>query len=242
MNKNRLMGEREGWLCTFDVQGLIHMKHILQHFEKADPVMAEIMRTSKLKPRKRNTDDRFEYLALTILYQQLSTKVADVISGRFKGLFQTPSLSRGETSLPEGKNKALGIFPTPGEILEVPDEKLRAVGISWAKVGYIRDLADKVQSGEVKLEKLEELEDEAVIVELTKVKGIGRWTAEMFLMSALGRPDIFSFGDLGLQTAIKKAYSFKTLPSKRTMQRISKHWSPYRTHAARLLWASLDNE
>ena len=200
------------------------MRHILQHFEKADPVMANIMRRHKLKPRKRNTEDRFEYLALTILYQQLSTKVADVISKRFRALFTSE------------------LFPLPKKILKVPDEKLRAVGISWAKVKYIKDLAEKVASQQVNLEVLDQLTDEEVIVELTKVKGVGRWTAEMFLMSALGRPDIFSFGDLGLQTAIKKAYSFKTLPSKRTMQRISKHWSPYRSHAARLLWASLDNE
>ena len=215
------------------------MKHILQHFEKADPVMADIMKRHKLKPRKRNTDDRFEYLALTILYQQLSTKVADVIAGRFKAIYQplpSPPQSGG------GDRRNAGAFPKPEEVLKTPDEKLREVGISWAKVKYIKDLADKVQSREVELEELEKLEDEAVIAELTKVKGIGTWTAEMFLMSALGRPDIFSFGDLGLQTAIKKAYGFKTLPSKRTMQRISKRWSPYRTHAARLLWASLDNE
>jgi DNA-3-methyladenine glycosylase II len=200
------------------------MKRIHKHFQGADPVMADLMRRHPLKPMKRNTENKFEYLALTILYQQLSTKVADVISKRFRALFNSEQ------------------FPEPRKILKVPDEKLRAVGISWAKVRYIKDLANKVHRGEVALDNLHAFTDEEVIAELTKVKGIGRWTAEMFLMSALGRSDIFSFGDLGLQTAIKKAYGFKGLPSKRTMQRLSSKWSPYRTYAARLLWASLDNE
>lgn len=200
------------------------MKHIQKHFDMVDPVMADLMRKHPLKPRKRNTEDRFEYLALTILYQQLSTKVADVIAKRFTALFNS------------------GGFPEPRKVLKISDEKLRAVGISWAKVRYIKDLADKIASKQVNLAVLDQLSDEGVIIELTKVKGIGRWTAEMFLMSGLGRPDIFSFGDLGLQTAIKKSYGFKNLPSKRTMQRLSKKWSPHRTYAARLLWASLDNE
>jgi DNA-3-methyladenine glycosylase II len=200
------------------------MKHIQIHFEQHDSVMADLLRRHPLKPRKRNTEERFEYLALTILYQQLSTKVADIISKRFRALFKSEQ------------------FPEPKKILKVSDERLRAVGISWAKVTYIKDLANKVHRGEVALDNLHTLTDEEVIAELTKVKGIGRWTAEMFLMSALGRPDIFSFGDLGLQTAIQKAYGFKKLPSKRTMERLSKKWSPYRTLASRVLWASLDNE
>ncbi len=215
------------------------MKDVLRHFEVADPVMAEIMKRYKLKPRKRNTDDRFGYLALTILYQQLSTKVADVISGRFKAIYQP--LSSSPLARGEDRTNA-GAFPKPEEILKTPDEKLRAVGISWAKVRYIKDLAEKVASKHINIETLEQLSDEEVIAELTKVKGIGRWTAEMFLMSGLSRPDIFSFGDLGLQTAIKKAYGYKKLPSRRTMLMLSKKWSPYRTYAARLLWASLDNE
>ncbi|MBP9686347.1 MAG: DNA-3-methyladenine glycosylase 2 family protein [Candidatus Doudnabacteria bacterium] len=215
------------------------MQKIQEHFKVSDPVMVGMMRTHSVKPRKRSTKDRFEYLALTILYQQLSTKVADVIAARFLALFQplpNPPLSRG------GGTAAPRAFPTPQDILKTPDEKLRSVGVSGPKVKYIKDLAEKVASKQVRLEILHELSDEEVITELTQVKGIGRWTAEMFLMSALERPDIFSFGDLGLQTAIKRAYGFKQLPAKRTMERLSKKWSPYRTHAARVLWASLDNE
>lgn len=186
--------------------------------------MAGLAKKHKIGGSRRPTENRFEYLALTILYQQLATKVADVISKRFRALYKTKT------------------FPKPAHILKTPDDKIRAVGISWAKVTYIKDLAHKVHYREVKLDHLHYLSDEEVIEELIKVKGIGRWTAEMFLMSALARPDIFSFADLGLQTAIKKAYGFKKLPSKRTMLRLSKHWSPYRTTAARLLWASLNNE
>ncbi len=200
------------------------MDKITAHFEKVDRIMAGLARRHKVKKSRRPTENRFEYLAHTILYQQLATKAAAAISKRFAALFHAKA------------------FPKPATVLKVSDAKLRNVGISWAKVKYIKDLAEKVEKKEVKLEKLEELEDEAVIAELTKVKGIGRWTAEMFLMSALERPDIFSFGDLGLQTAIKKAYNLRKLPSKQTMQRLSKKWSPYRTTAARLLWVSLDNE
>lgn len=214
-------------------------KAIVNFFEQSDPVMAQLLRAHPLKVRKRNTRNRFEYLALTILYQQLSTKVADVIAGRFRALF--PPLSNPPLSGGRDKTEA-SVFPTPEILLSTPDEKLRGVGISGSKVKYMKDLAEKVASGQVQLETLHELSDEEVIAELTKVKGIGRWTAEMFLMSALERPDIFSFGDLGLQTAIKRAYGFKKLPARRTMERLSKRWSPYRTHAARVLWASLDNE
>lgn len=200
------------------------MQKVIRHFEAVDPQMAELARKHKLKPSRRPTENRFEYLALTILYQQLSTKAAGTIAGRFRALYKTKD------------------FPKPAQILKTPDEALRGVGISWSKIKYIKDLAEKVQKKEVELEEIEELEDEAVIAELIKVKGIGRWTAEMFLMSALGRPDIFSLGDLGLKTAIKKLYGYKQLPSDRTILRHSRLWSPHRTTAARLLWASLDNE
>ncbi len=198
--------------------------NLLAHFEQVDPTMAGLLRRHVLPPRKRATKNKFEYLALTILYQQLSTKAAGTIAARFRALFKTKE------------------FPTPQQVLKTPDGVLRSVGVSGQKVRYIKDLADKVTSKHIHIETLEQLLDEEVIAELTKVKGVGRWTAEMFLMSALNRPDIFSFGDLGLRTAIQKAYGYKALPSVRTMQRLSKKWSPHRTHAARVLWASLDNE
>lgn len=199
------------------------MKQAITHFSKTDPVMADLAKKFKVSGSRRPAENRFEYLALTILYQQLAGKAADAIAKRFRALY------RGSE------------FPSPKRVLHTPDDLLRGTGISWPKVGYIKDLANKVHTGEVQLEEIEKLEDEAIIAELTKVKGIGRWTAEMFLMSALARPDIFSFGDLGLQTAIKKAYGLRKLPSKQKMDQISKKWSPHRTYAARVLWVSLDN-
>lgn len=211
-------------VAVFDFITIMTSKKMCDFFEKVDPVMTALAKKYKIKPSRGPTENRFEYLAHTILYQQLSTKAAAVISKRFRALF------KGAT------------FPKPEKILKLSDEKLRGVGISWAKVKYIKDLAEKVASKQIDIANIHRLSDEDVIAELTKVKGIGRWTAEMFLMSALARPDIFSFGDLGLQTAIKKAYGFRKLPSLRTMQVLSKKWTPHRTLAARVLWASLDNE
>lgn len=193
------------------------------HFKKTDPVLAALAERFTPSAWRRPIDNRFEYLALTILYQQLAGKAADAIAKRFRALYRTKH------------------FPTPKRILNTPDEVLRLTGISRSKIRYIKDLALKVHSKEIDIENLDALEDEAVITELTKVTGIGRWTAEMFLMSALTRPDVFPFGDLGLQTAIKKAYRLRTLPSKQKLTQLSKKWSPYRTHAARVLWASLDD-
>ncbi len=200
------------------------MRNITAHFNRVDPLMARLAQKHKVKKSRRPIGNRFEYLALTILYQQLSTKAASTIAERFRALYKTKE------------------FPKSAQILKTPDEVLRGVGISWSKIKYIKDLAQQISSKHINIEILEQLSDEEVITELTKVKGIGRWTAEMFLMSALGRPDIFSLGDLGLRTAIKKAYRYKKLPSDRTVLRHSKLWSPYRTYAARVLWASLDNE
>jgi DNA-3-methyladenine glycosylase II len=119
---------------------------------------------------------------------------------------------------------------------------MRDQGISWAKIKYIKDLAQKVVDHEVDLVQIETLSDEEVIIALTKVKGIGRWTAEMFLMFALARPDIFSTGDLGLKRAIQKLYGLKVEPDEKKLLQLSKKWSPYRTYAARILWRTLDQK
>ncbi len=124
----------------------------------------------------------------------------------------------------------------------MPDAKLRSVGLSTAKVKYIKDLAVKVQKKEVLLYKLEKMSDEEVIEHLVQVKGIGRWTGEMFLMFALQRPDVFSHGDLGLRNAIQKLYKFKKAPTQKQIEKIVSKWSPHRTLASRYLWKSLDNE
>jgi DNA-3-methyladenine glycosylase II len=197
----------------------------LQHFKTTDPVLFSVSLT--VRPfegtARHKVEDHFFALCGEIIGQQLSGRAADKIFERFVKLFP---------------NKKV----TPEFTLTIQEEKLREIGTSWAKARYIRDLAQKVLNREVHLEKIRKLMDEDVIAELTKVKGIGRWTAEMYLMFTLGRPDVFSFGDLGLQNAIKKVYKLKNKPTIKLMERLSKKWVPYRTYAARILWASLDNK
>ena len=122
----------------------------------------------------------------------------------------------------------------------MPDEKIRSTGPSWSKVSYIKNIARAVVSGNLDLQKINEKSDEDVIVELTKIKGIGRWTAEMFLMFTLGREDIFSYGDLGLRKGIMKLYGYKKEPTVKQMEKLTNRWKPYRTYAARILWRSLE--
>ena len=133
--------------------------------------------------------------------------------------------------------------PTPAEILEDEPEELRAAaGLSRAKVGYLRSLAEHTLSGELELERLNELDDDTVIVELTAVKGLGVWTAHMFLMFHLKRPDVLPVGDLGIRRAIERAYELDGLPDAVAMEEIALPWRPHRTLACRYLWRSLANE
>jgi DNA-3-methyladenine glycosylase II len=159
-----------------------------------------------------------------IVGQQLSVLAARAIYGRLTARF-------GERP------------PTPGEILADDPEELRAAaGLSRAKVLYLRSLAEHVSSGELELELLDSLGDEEVVAELTAVKGIGLWSAQMFLMFHLDRPDVLPVGDLGIRRAIERAYGLIELPQPAEMERIAEPWRPHRTLACRYLWRSLDNE
>ncbi|HSX48957.1 MAG TPA: DNA-3-methyladenine glycosylase, partial [Candidatus Saccharimonadales bacterium] len=166
--------------------------------------------------------DLFEHLVDAIVSQQLSVKASETIFGRFKKLF--------------GKSKK---FPTPSQILKMPDEKIRGAGLSNAKVKYVKSLAHFVESKELDLVNLKNLDDESVIVELTKVKGIGRWTAEMILIFGLRRTDVFSLGDLGLRKAVSNLYGV-SIDDIKKIEEISLKWSPNRSVAARYLWKSLN--
>jgi DNA-3-methyladenine glycosylase II len=152
--------------------------------------------------------------------QQLSGKAADTIFNRFKALFPNGLL--------------------PETILKEADEKLRGVGLSNAKTKYIKDLAQRVLNQDLHLHSLVEMKDEEVIAELVKVKGIGNWTAEMFLIFTLQRPDVYSLGDLGLTKAVMKLYGYKEKPTADQLLKHSKIWSPYRSIASRALWKYLD--
>lgn len=193
---------------------------IKKHFERVDPILFAVI--AKVPPVTASaSDDYFYSLSEAIINQQLSGKAGDTIWKRFLTLF------------PKGKL-------TPERVLVLPDAKIRAIGTSWSKITYLKSLATYVKENKLHLTKLKDMIDEEVIRELTQVKGIGPWTAEMFLMFTLGREDVFSYGDLGLKNAIKKLYKFKKDPTRKQMEKLAENWSPYRTWAARILWRSLD--
>jgi len=127
-------------------------------------------------------------------------------------------------------------------VLATPDERLRAVGLSSQKLGYVRDLCRRIEEGQLPLEVLERMEDEAIIEALTQVKGVGRWTAEMFLIFRLQRPDVLPVGDLGIVKAVQRAYKLRKAPSPDRLTRIGEAWRPYRSVACWYLWASLNND
>lgn len=195
---------------------------ILAHFRNNDSHIAALIETIPLEeiiPRK--PDEFFVSLCREIIGQQLSGRVADIIYGRFEKLFSRKSVQ-------------------PGALLSVSDAILRATGMSWSKVRFIKDLSRKVDAKEVDLLKLSGRDDAGVIAELVKIHGIGPWTAEMFLIFTLGRPDVFSYGDLGLRRGIQMLYRMKKEPSLAVMKRLTKRWQPYRSYAARLLWRYKD--
>lgn len=202
-----------------------------KHLSLADPILGAAISQIKIDENRKPNKNHFRSLVESIVSQQLSVKASDTIFARFVELF-----------VKSGDIKTARSFPKPDQILKMPDTRLRKVGLSGSKVKYIKDLAKKVHEKEVQLNRLHKMSDEEVIEHLVQVKGIGRWTGEMFLMFSLARPDIFSHGDLGLRNAIKKLYGFKEAPTTKQIEKIVTKWSPYRTLASRYLWRSLDNE
>ena len=166
--------------------------------------------------------DPFRALVSAIISQQLSTKAAATIKARLDGRAGGPL--------------------TPRRVAAIDDESLRGVGLSRQKIAYIRDLCNRVSSGELALDRLEAMTDEAVVAALTSVKGIGRWTAEMFLMFRLHRPDVLPLGDLGIIKAVQRAYGLRKVPSSDRLTKLGEQWRPYRSVACWYLWASLDNK
>lgn len=167
-------------------------------------------------------EDAFIALTHSIISQQLSTKAADTIAGRFNALFQGS--------------------PTPAAVARVEDGQLRAVGLSSQKIRYMRDLCARIADGSLPLHAVNELPDEDVIQSLTQVKGIGRWTAEMFLMFRLHRPDVLPVDDLGILKAVQRAYGLRKMPRAERLTKIGEPWRPYRSVACWYLWASLETQ
>jgi DNA-3-methyladenine glycosylase II len=188
---------------------------------RRDPVLAPVIR----KHRGRSLLDTpsmepFPALVRTITAQQISTKAAATIHGRLVAL------------MPRGV--------TPAAMLKLTDDQLRSAGLSRQKTSYLRDLAVKVQSGELPAHTLHELDDEQVIEAIVKVKGLGRWSAEMFLMFRLRRPDVLPVDDLGIAVAMQRLYGLRKRPKPERMRKIGEVWRPYRTVACWYLWRSLE--
>jgi 3-methyladenine DNA glycosylase/8-oxoguanine DNA glycosylase len=167
--------------------------------------------------------DHFTALVRAITGQQLSTKAAATIFGRLVALMSDGLL-------------------TPAALAAVSDEQLRTVGMSRQKAAYFRDLSEKVTSGALPLDSLDAMTDDEVIAALTQVKGIGRWSAEMFLMFRLHRPDVLPVDDLGIVNAVKNVYRLRKKPTSERIRKIGEAWRPYRSVASWYLWRSLDNE
>jgi DNA-3-methyladenine glycosylase II len=199
------------------------------HLRDADPVMREVIDSiaqlgARGGRRGVSPDDHYGALVRAIVGQQLSAKVAAVMNERLLERYG-------------------GRPPTPAEVLaEEPEELRAAIGLSRMKVVFLRSLAEHVVDGSLELERMSSLPDEEVIAELTAVKGIGEWTAHMFLIFHLDRPDVLAVGDLGVRSAVRTAYGMVELPSPAELEEIGEPWRPYRSTACRFLWRSLDNE
>lgn len=180
-----------------------------------------IERVGPCRFRVSDGGSHFDAVVRSIVYQQLSGSAAATIHSRLIALYG-------------------GSTPAPALLLAMTDELLRGAGLSRQKISYLRDLAERVEAGDVPLDLIHQLDDDAVIEALTRIKGVGRWTAQMFLMFRLGRPDILPELDLGVRKAIQVAYRTRGLPTTERVHRIGKCWAPYRTIASWYLWASID--
>jgi len=195
------------------------MQKAVNHLKKSDPILRAII--ERVGPcRMEFGPPEFSSLAESIVYQQLNGKAAATIFQRFAALAGEPLTAEG--------------------ILRLTDEQMRSVGLSKQKAAYLKDLAKKTAVGLLDFARLPDLSDEEVIKHLTQVKGIGVWTAHMFLMFTLKRPDVLPTGDYGVQAAIKKHYKKRKLPKPHIMEKIAKPWAPYRSVACWYLWRSLD--
>jgi DNA-3-methyladenine glycosylase II len=199
----------------------------VEALRRSDPVMRRLIDEhgplDEEERRRGRPLEPYGALVRSIVGQQLSTKAARTIYERLIELFG-------------------GKTPSPAELLAADPEDVRAAGLSRPKVSYLRSLAEHVQSGELELARLSELPDEEVSAQLTAVKGLGQWTADMFLIFHLGRPDVLPVGDLGVRRAVERAYGLAEIPDAAKLTEIAEPWRPHRSLASLYLWRSLDNE
>ncbi|HET8586403.1 MAG TPA: DNA-3-methyladenine glycosylase [Candidatus Limnocylindria bacterium] len=200
----------------------IHRPALL-HLRQADPVLGGIIdRVGPCRLEARRTGTHYDALVRSIVFQQLSGKAARTIHERFRAIY------------PRRR-------PRPELVLATSDTVLRAAGLSRQKIGYLRDLSARVADRSLPLAHLGRLPDDAIIEHLVQVKGIGRWTVQMFLMFRLGRPDVLPELDLGVQNAIQRAYGLRKRPTPKEVLRIGEPWRPYASVASWYLWRSLEN-
>ena len=193
------------------------------YLRKVDPVLGEIIaRVKQAPPPPRREGTHYDALVRSIVFQQLSGKAASTIHRRFCELYPRKQ-------------------PKPPLVLESTDEQLRSVGLSRQKIAYLRDLSARVADKSLPLAHLGRLSDDDIITHLVAVKGIGRWTVQMFLMFRLGRPDVLPELDLGIQNAIHRAYGLRARPKPKDVLRIGAKWRPYASYASWYLWRSLEN-
>lgn len=199
--------------------GTHKIKKVKAHFRSKDGKIFSVLEQMELEALAPQEDPAryFAKLCREIIGQQLAGRAADAIAARFVRLF------------PKG-------IPTPRRVMACSEDTLRQTGMSWAKVRSVRDLALKTAKGELAFEDFSRLDDEVVIAELAKVRGIGRWTAEMFLIFTLGREDVFSHGDLGLRKGFIRLYGKSRTRTREHIDRIATAWSPYRSYASLALW------
>jgi DNA-3-methyladenine glycosylase II len=202
---------------------MVNHRPSVRHLKRVDPVLARVIeRVGPCRIQLRTDGTHFQALTRSIVFQQLSGKAAGTILSRFNALY------------PDS-------LPHPEAVLVTSDERLRAVGLSRQKIAYIKDLSSKVMSGDLPLEAVEHMTDDDLIAHLVQVKGIGRWTAQMFLIFRLGRPDVLPELDLGIQNAIRKAYRMRKRPTPKQVRRVGAKWSPHSSVASWYLWRSLEN-
>jgi DNA-3-methyladenine glycosylase II len=202
---------------------MVNHRPSVRYLKRVDPVLAQVIEAvgpCRLQMRAEGT--HFQALVRSIVFQQLSGKAAGTILSRFNALYPTGA-------------------PTPEQVLATKEDVMRSAGLSRQKIGYLRDLAAKVVSDELPLHEVESMSDDDLIDHLVQVKGIGRWTAQMFLMFRLGRLDVLPELDLGIQNAIKRAYRKRKRPTPKDVKKIGAKWSPHSTVACWYLWRSLDN-
>lgn len=198
------------------MQHTINITNALKHLRK-DPVLAEIINNAPRKFEIKTSRNKYRALVEAIITQQLSGNSASAISTRFKALYNTP-------------------YPKPEDVVATPNYKLKKTGLSIRKVECIKELSQRIKKGQIKLENTNKMSDAEINNMLTEIKGIGRWTVEIFLIFGLGRTDVLPVGDLGLRKGIKIFYNLQEMPSEDIVEKIAEKWRPFRTIATWYIW------